>query len=106
MERIIEITEKKTLEISGKELEDMINTFYHLAANIKQSRADIAYLLEEELDTLCLKADETIKIFEEKEISRIRKCLQDVFEEDANTNPTVLRDKLQKVIEKEIVRRI
>lgn len=104
MDRIIEIIEKKTLEISRKDLEDRINTFYHLAANLKQGREDIAYLLEEGLDTLCLKVDEVIKIFEEKEISRIRKCLHDVFEENADTNPMVLRDKLQKVIEKEIAR--
>ncbi len=104
MERIIEIVEKKTLEISRKDLEDRINTFYHLAANLKQGREDITYLLEEELNTLCLKAGEMIKIFEEKEISRIGKCLHDVFKEDADTNPTVLRDKLQKVIEKEIVK--
>lgn len=104
MERIIGIIEKKTTEVSRKELEDKINTFYHLAANLKQGRGDIAYLLKEELNTLCLKADEMIKIIEEKEISRIGKCLHDVFEEDADTNPMVLRDKLQKVIEKEIVR--
>lgn len=104
MERIIGIIEKKTLEISRRELEDKINTFHLLTANLKQGREDIAHLLKKELDALRLKADELIKIFEEKEVPRIRKCLQDVFEEGADTNPTVLRDKLQKVIEKEIVR--
>lgn len=104
MERIIEIIEKKALEISEKDLEDKIGAFYHIVANLKQGRDDITYLLKEELDALYSKTDEIIKIFEEKEISRIRKCIQDVFEVGADANPAVLRDKLQKIIEKEIVR--
>lgn len=104
MERIIGIIEKKATEVSRKELEDKTNTFYHLAANLKQGREDIAYLLEEELGTLCLKADEMIKVFEEKETPRIKHCLQNVFEENANTTPAVLRDKIQKVIKKETIK--
>ncbi|OHC00019.1 MAG: hypothetical protein A3G70_09055 [Planctomycetes bacterium RIFCSPLOWO2_12_FULL_39_13] len=71
--------EKKTLESSEEELENRINTFHKLVANLNQDREDTAYLLKGESDKLCLKVEEMLKLFEEKEIPRIRKCLRNFF---------------------------
>ncbi|MBI2471650.1 MAG: dynamin family protein [Planctomycetes bacterium] len=95
--------EKNTLLVSGEELENKINTFHKLVANLKQDREDIAYLLKGESDKLCLKVEEMLKTLEEKEIPRIKRCLQDFSDKNADTNPTNLRDGMQQVIKEEII---
>lgn len=96
--------EEKTLEATTEELEDKITTFHRLVENLKQDREDITYLLKGESDKLCLKVEEMLKVFEEKEIPRIKQCLQDFFEKNPDTNPTVLRDEMQGVIKEEIIK--
>ena len=96
--------EKKTLLASGEELENKINTFHQLVANLKQEREDIAYLLRGESDKLCLKVEEMLKTLEEKEIPRIKQCLQDFFDKNSGINPTTLRDEMQKVIKEELIK--
>lgn len=96
--------EKKTLLASEEELENKINTFCKLVTNLKQDREDITHLLKGESDKLCLKTEETLKAFEEKEIPRIKRCLQDFFDKDHGINPTVLRDEMQKVIKEEVIK--
>ena len=103
MERVIRVIEKKISEASRIELEDTIHSFHHLVANLKQNKEDIAYLIEGELDMLCLKAKEMVKVFEEKERLRIKQCLHDFFEKNPDTNPTVLRNEMQELIRQEIV---
>ena len=98
------VIEKKTLEASDEELENKINTFHKLVASLKQDREDITYLLKGESDKLCFKIEDMLKILEGKEIPRIKQCLQKFYEENQETNPTVLRDGLQKVIKEEIIR--
>lgn len=95
--------EKKTLESSEEELENRINTFHKLVANLNQDREDSAYLLKGESDKLCLRVEEMLKLFEEKEIPRVKKRLQDFFKGNQDANPTALRDEMQKVIKDEIV---
>ncbi|MBI2471643.1 MAG: hypothetical protein HYV59_10445 [Planctomycetes bacterium] len=104
MEKVIDVIGKKVLEISGEDLESKINTFRHLVASLKQDREDIAYLIEDGLGMLCLKAKEMLKVFEEKEILRIKQCLQDYFEKNPDTSPTVLRNEMQGIIKQEIVK--
>lgn len=96
--------EKRTLEASGEELEDKLNTFYKLVTNLKQDREDIAYLLKGESDKLCLKVEDMLKSLEEKETARIKQCLVDFYEKNPEFSPTVFRDEMQKVIKEEIVR--
>ena len=96
--------EKKTMEASGEELENKINTFHQLVANLKQDREDMKYLLKGESDKLCFKVEEMLKILEEKETLRIKQCLTDFYEKNPDPNPTVLRDEMQQVIKGEIVR--
>lgn len=96
--------EKRTLEASGEELEDKLNTFYKLVTNLKQDREDIAYLLKGESDKLCLKVEDMLKSLEEKETARIKQCLAEFYENNTELNPTVFRDEMQKVIKEEIVR--
>ncbi|MBI5677872.1 MAG: dynamin family protein, partial [Planctomycetes bacterium] len=96
--------EKKTLLASGEELENKIHTFHKLVANLKQDREDIAYLLKGESDKLCLKVEDLLKTFEEKEVPRIKQCLQDFFDKNSDANPTTLRDEMQKVIKEEVIK--
>ncbi|MFN3533332.1 MAG: dynamin family protein [Candidatus Brocadia sp.] len=96
--------EKKTMEASGEELENKINTFHHLVTNLKQDREDMKYLLKGESEKLCLKVEEMLKVLEERETPRIKQCLADFYEKNQDLNPTVLRDELQKVIKEEIVK--
>lgn len=96
--------EKKTLEASEEELEKKIDTFHTLVANLKQDREDITYLLKGESDKLCLKVEEMLKTFEEKEVPGIKKCLQIFFEKNQDSHPTALRDGMQQVIKEEIVK--
>jgi small GTP-binding protein len=96
--------EKKTLEASEEELEKKIDTFHTLVANLKQDREDITYLLKGESDKLCLKVEEMLKTFEEKEVPGIKKCLQIFFEKNQDSHPTALRDEMQQVIKEEIVK--
>ncbi len=95
--------EKKTLEISEEELENKINTFHQLVANLKQDREDITYLLRGESDKACFKVEEMLKSLEEKEIPAIKRRLQDFFDENQDKNPTALRDDMQQVIKEEII---
>ena len=96
--------EKKTLLASGEELENKLNTFHKLVANLKQDREDITYLLKGESDKLCLKVEDLLKTFEEKEIPRIKQRLQDFFDKNSDANPTTLRDEMQKVIKEEVTK--
>ena len=96
--------EKKTLLASGEELENKLDTFHKLVASLKQDREDIAYLLKGESDKLCLKVEDLLKTFEEKEVTRIKQCLQDFFDKNSDANPTTLRDEMQKVIKEEVTK--
>lgn len=96
--------EKRTLEASSEELEEKLNTFHKLVANLKQDRDDITYLLKGESDKLCLKVENMLKALEEKETPRIKQCLTDFYEKNFGLSPTVLRDEMQKAIKEEIVR--
>ncbi len=104
MEKIIGVIGKKVLEVFGEDLESKSNTFRHLVASLKQDKEDILYLIEDELGMLCLKAKEMLKIFEKKEVLRIKQYLQDFFEKNPDTSPTVLRNEMQKIIEQEIIK--
>jgi len=95
--------EKKTLVASGEELENKIETFHRLIANLKHDREDVAYLLKGESDKLCLKVEDLLKTFEEKEVLRIKQRLQDFFDKHSDINPTTLRDEAQEVIKEEVV---
>lgn len=70
--------EKKTMEASGEELENKINTFLQLVANLKQDREDMKYLLKGELEKLCLTVEEVLKILEEKETPKGKQYLTDI----------------------------
>ena len=96
--------EKKTLEASGEELEDKLNTFHKLVTNLKQDREDIAYLLKGESDKLCLKVEEMLRVLEEKETARIKQRLTDFYEKNPDLGPTVFRDEMQKIIKEEITK--
>jgi len=96
--------EKKTLLASGEELENKLDTFHKLVANLKQEREDITYLLKGESDKLCLKVEELLKTLEETEIPRIKRCLQDFFEKNSDSNPTALRNEMQRVIKEELIK--
>ncbi|MCF6149688.1 MAG: GTP-binding protein [Candidatus Kuenenia sp.] len=96
--------EKKTLVASGEELEDKLNTFQKLVANLKQERDDITYLLKGESDKLCLKVQNMLEVLEEKETPGIKQCLTDFYEKNFGLSPTVFRDEMQKVIKDEIIR--
>ncbi|MBM2834117.1 MAG: hypothetical protein HW406_1278, partial [Candidatus Brocadiaceae bacterium] len=96
--------EKKTLLASGEELENKLDTFHKLVANLKQDREDIVYLLKGEADKQCQKVEEMLKTLEENEVPRIKQCLQNFMEKNPDSNPTALRDEMQKVIKEEIIK--
>lgn len=102
MEKLIGIIEKKALGASGEDVENTFSTFQHLVATLKQDKEDILHLIGDKLGMLCLKAKEIVKGFEEKETLRIKQCLQDFFEKNPDTNATVLRNEMQKIIKQEI----
>ncbi len=82
MEKVVSIIEKKVREASWEDVANALNTFRHLVAILKHDKEDILYLIEDKLGMLCLKAKEMVKVFEEKEILRIKQCLQDFFEKN------------------------
>ncbi|HHT9113198.1 MAG: dynamin family protein [Planctomycetes bacterium] len=96
--------EKKTLLASGEELENKLDTFRKLVANLKQDREDIVYLLKGESDKQCQKVEEMLKTLEETEVPRTKQCLQDFFDKNSGVNPTALRDEMQQVIKEEIIK--
>ncbi|MEB2310084.1 MAG: dynamin family protein [Candidatus Brocadiaceae bacterium] len=96
--------EKKTMETSGEELENKINTFYHLVTNLKQDREDMKYLLKGESEKLSAKVEEMLRTLEEKETPRVKQYLTDFYENNPDLNPTGLRDEMQKVIKEKIVK--
>ncbi len=96
--------EKKTLLASGEELENKLDTFHKLVANLKQDREDIVYLLKGEADKQCQKVEELLKTLEENEVPRTKQCLRDFFEKNPDANPTALRDEMQQVIKEEIIK--
>ncbi len=96
--------EKKTLLASGEELENKLDTFHKLVANLKQDREDIVYLLKGESDKQCQKVEELLKTLEENEVPRIKQRLQSFMEKNPDSNPTALRDEMQKVIKEEIIK--
>lgn len=102
MEKVVSIIEKKVREASWINVANVFKTFRHLVATLKQDKEDILYLFEDKLGMLCLKAKEMVKVFEEKEILRIKQLLQDFFEKNPDTNSTVLRNEMQEMIKQEI----
>ena len=102
MEKVVSIIEKKVREASWIDVANVFNAFRHLVATLKQDKEDILYLFEDKLGMLCLKAKEMVKVFEEKEILRIKQLLQDFFEKNPDTNSTVLRNEMQEMIKQEI----
>ncbi len=107
MEKVVSIIEKKVREASWVDVANVYSTFRHLVATLKQDKEDILYLIEDKLGMLCLKVKvkEMVRVFEEKEILRIKQCLQDFFEKNPDTNPTVLRNEMQKIIKQEVGKR-
>ena len=95
--------ETKTLTDSEEELENKINTFLKLNANLKKDKEDIAYLIKGETIKLNQKAEEMLKVFEETETTRIRNSMQSYYESNDDANPTALKDDMQKMIKVEIV---
>ena len=104
MEEIIGITEKKMAKASGKELENKINTFCILIANLKRDMEDTVKLLKDELDTIYIKTEDTLKNFEKKEQQRIRQYINNFFEEYLDTNPKDFKEKMQKMVIEEIAK--
>lgn len=102
MEKAIGIIEKKIRDASWEDVKNVFDTFRHLAATLKQDKENILYLIEDKLGMLCLKAKEMVKDFEEKEIQRTKQCLHDFFGKSPDTNSTVLRNEMQKIIKQEI----
>ncbi|MCF6149689.1 MAG: hypothetical protein E3K37_13630 [Candidatus Kuenenia sp.] len=102
MENVIGIIEKRIRNASWEDAENMFTTFRHLAATLEQDKGNILCLVENKLGMLCLKVQEMVKDFEEKEILRIKQCLQDFFEKNSNTDSSVLRNEMRKIIRQEI----
>ena len=96
--------ESKTLTDSEEELENKIHTFHKLNTNLKKDKEDIAYLIKGETIKLNKKVEEMLQSFDEAETDRIRNCLQSLYENNHNANPTVLRDEMQEAIKTEIVK--
>src|SRR3972149_6232070 len=102
MENVIGIIEKKIRKASWEDVENMFTTFLHLAATLRQDKENVLYLIEDKLGMLCLKAKEMVKDFEEQEILRTKQCIHDFFEKNPDTNSTILRNEMQKIIRQEI----
>jgi hypothetical protein len=96
--------ETKALTDSEEELENKIDTFHKLNANLKKDKEDIVYLIKGETIKLNQKVEEILKGFDDTETTRIRECLRSFYEENHNANPTTLRDNMQKTIKTEIVK--
>jgi len=96
--------ETKTLTDSEEELENKIDTFHKLNANLKKDKEDIAYLIKGETVKLNQKVEEILQGFDDTETTRIRDCLRSFYEENHDANPTTLRDDMQKTIKTEIVK--
>ncbi len=105
LQRLSQIAiESKTLTASEEELENKINTFHKLDANLKRDKEDIAYLIKGETIKLNKKVEEMLLSFEDNETPRIRQCLQDSYGNNHDANPTTLREEMQKAIKAEIVK--
>ncbi|MHC4454142.1 MAG: hypothetical protein ACYSWS_05550, partial [Planctomycetota bacterium] len=96
--------ESKTLTDSEEELENKINTFHTLDANLRRDKEDIAYLIKGETIKLNKKVEEMLLSFQDKETPRIRQCLQNFYGNNHDVNPTTLREEMQKTIKAEIVK--
>ncbi len=96
--------ETKTLTDSEEELENKINTFHKLNANLKKDKEDIAYLIKGETIKLNKKVEEMLTDFEEPETARINNSLQSFYENNHDANPTILKEDMQKMIKAEIVK--
>ncbi len=105
LQRLSQIAiESKTLTASEEELENRINTFHKLDANLKRDKEDIAYLIKGETIKLNKRVEEMLLSFQDKETSRIRECLHGFYSNNHDTNPTTLREEMQKAIKAEIVK--
>ncbi len=105
LQRLSQIAiESKTLTATEEELKNKINTFHKLDTNLKRDKEDIAYLIKGETIKLNKKVEEMLSSFEDKETPRIRQCLHDFYDNNHDTNPTILREEMQKVIKVEIVK--
>jgi len=96
--------ETKTLTDSEEELENKIDTFHKLNANLKKDKEDIAYLIKGETIKLNKKVEDILQTFNDTETTRIRECLNNFYEESHNANPTTMRDDMQNAIKTEIVK--
>ena len=96
--------ETKTLTDSEEQLENKINTFHRLNANLKKDKEDIAYLIKGETVKLNQKAEEMLKVFEETETIRIRNSIQSYYENNHDANPTALKEDMQRIVKAEIVK--
>ena len=96
--------ETKTLTDSEEELENKINTFHKLNANLEKDKEDIAYLIKGETIKPNKKVEEILQAFNDTETIRIRDCLHSFYEDKHNANPTVLREDMQKTIKEEIIK--
>jgi hypothetical protein len=96
--------ETKTLTDSEEELENKINTFHKLNADLEKDKEDIAYLIKGETIKLNKKVEEILQAFDDTETTRIRDCLHSFYEDNHNANPTVLREDMQKTIKEEIIK--
>jgi small GTP-binding protein len=96
--------ETKTLTDSEDELENKINTFHKLNANLKKDKEDIAYLIKGETVKLNKRVEDILQGFDDTETTRIRDCLHSFYEDNHNANPTTLREDMQKTIKAEIVK--
>ena len=96
--------ETKTLTDSEEVLENKIDTFHKLNADLKKDKEDIAYLIKGETVKLNQRVEDILKGFDDTETTRIREFLNSFYEENHNANPTTLRDDMQKAIKAEIVK--
>lgn len=96
--------ETKTLTASEEELENRINIFHKLNADLKKDKEDIVYLIKGETINLIKKLEEMLSIFEDNETHRIRQCLLNFHNNNHDAKPTSLREEMQKVIKQEIVK--
>jgi len=94
--------ENRTLTDSREELENRINAFHKLNTDLKKEKEDIAYLIKGETIRLNKEVEEMLQCFDDIETTRIRDRLQSYYDNNHNTNPTILREEMQKTLKTEI----
>ncbi len=105
LQRLSQIAiESKTLTDSEEGLDNKINTFHKLDANLRRDKEDVVYLIKGETVKLNKKVEEMLLSFKENETPRIRQCLHDYYDNNHDANATTLREEMQNVIKAEIVK--